>query len=595
LSVHIRRGRRWLTIAVASAAIVGPIGATVAPAGAVTTPAARAISSDRTSKVEARRVGSVPTPKLGWYDCYDGAQCATALLPLDYDQPHGAKTEVSLLRRQARDKAHRIGSLFVNPGGPGGSGTQMALFSPFFLSPGLVDRFDVVGFDPRGTNFSDQVKCFPGNAQQTTAMKGMLSNAFPLTKAEERAAIASAKSIGKGCSSTGRPLSASMSTAEVARDMDVLRRAVGDRKLTYLGFSYGSYLGQVYANMFPDRVRAVTIDGVLDPIAWAGTPATASRPQTDRLRSADGSYKALRRILTLCDRAGGLKCRFSPGNPAANYDLVARRLKKTPLSFPDPFGGPPATFNYAALVANTVGALYSPDGSEFIDFMMSDLIVLTEPPAGAVARPAAAVAARSKMMAGFASRLKTQQARLKRSGFGFPYDNSMEASAAVLCTDGSNPADAASWPAAAAAADRRAKYFGRYWTWLSAQCASKTWTARDEDAYRGPFNRRTASPILVVGNTWDPATNYQGAVKAASLLPNSRLLSSDNWGHTAYGTSRCATSSIDTYLLTKVLPARGTVCHGDVQPFTDLPVSNLQGAAARGQHVPVVPLIAPRK
>jgi pimeloyl-ACP methyl ester carboxylesterase len=582
-----------LSIAVAAVAVVGSIGATVAPAGAVTTPTAQAIGSDRTSKLEVRRVDSVPTPKLGWYDCYDGAQCATALLPMDYDQPKGAKTEVSLLRRQARDKVNRIGSLFLNPGGPGASGTQMAHAAPFFLSPGLLDRFDIVGFDPRGTNFSDQVKCFTGNAQQTKALKGLVSNAFPLTKVEEQAAVASARSVGRGCSSTGRPLSASMSTAEVARDMDVLRRAVGDRKLTYLGFSYGSYLGQVYANMFPDRVRAVTIDGVVDPIAWVGTPATASRPLFDRLRSADGASKALRRILTLCDQAGGQKCRFSPGNPVANYDLVANRLKKTPLSLPDPFGGPPTTFNYAALVANTLFAMYSPDGFSFIDAGLSDLIILTEPPAAAVAGPRVTTAARSKMMTGFVTRLRAQQVKVKRAGLGFPYDNSLEAQATVLCTDGSNPADAASWPAAAAAADRRAKYFGRPWAWVSAPCASKTWTAVDEDAYVGPFNRRTASPILVVGNTWDPATNYEGAVKAASLLPNSRLLSSDSWGHTAYRSSQCATSAIDTYLLTKVLPPRGTFCHGDIQPFEDIPVSKLQGAT--GRQVPVVPLITPRK
>jgi len=107
---------------------------------------------------------------------------------MDYDQPNGAKTEVALLRRPAVDKAHRIGSLFLNPGGPGGSGIQMALAAPFFLSPELLNQFDVVGFDPRGTNFSDQVKCFTSNAQQTKALKGF-NVAFPVTKAEEQATI----------------------------------------------------------------------------------------------------------------------------------------------------------------------------------------------------------------------------------------------------------------------------------------------------------------------------------------------------------------------------------------------------------------------
>ena len=121
--------------------------------------------------------------------------------------------------------------------------------------------------------------------------------------------------------------------------MDVIRRGVGDKRLNYLGFSYGSYLGQVYANLFPDRVRAVAIDGVLDPVAWAGTKATASRPQSDRIRSADGAAKALHQILVLCDKAGGQKCRFSPGNPVVNYDVVAGRLKAKPLVFTDPYTG----------------------------------------------------------------------------------------------------------------------------------------------------------------------------------------------------------------------------------------------------------------
>ncbi|MGL5850373.1 MAG: alpha/beta hydrolase, partial [Phycicoccus sp.] len=98
---------------------------------------------------------------------------------------------------------------------------------------------------------------------------------------------------------------------------------------------------------------------------------------------------------------------------------------------------------------------------------------------------------------------------------------------------------------------------------------SSTWTVRDEDSYRGPFTRRTVNPVLVVGNLYDPATNYSGAERAADLLPNSRLLSSDSWGHTAYGTSECVTVAMERYLLTRALPAAGTRCVGDVQPFTE--------------------------
>jgi pimeloyl-ACP methyl ester carboxylesterase len=583
LSVQIWRCRRWLSVAVAAVAVVGPV-ASLASAGAVTKPAAPMSISDLTSPTEARRVDAVPTPKLTWRDCAvlaDGAQCATVSLPLDYDQPRGAKTNVALLRHPARDQARRIGSLFLNPGGPGGSGTQLARGAPGFFGPAVLDRFDVVGFDPRGTNFSDQVKCFTSAAEQAKAYKGF--NTVAVGKAEELAHIGSAKRLGTGCSSTGRPISASMSTAEVARDMDVLRRAVGDTQLTFLGFSYGSYLGQVYANMFPDRVRAVAIDGVVDPIAYAGTPATASQPQWDRLGSADGASKALRQILSLCDQAGEQKCKFAPGDPVANFELLADRLKETPLTLP----GYPTKYSYAQLVSLTSLALYFPGGYAMLDLDLSELMILTEPAGSKRVTPAE----RLKVGNAFVARLKALEAALG-DGLG------LEPLLSVSCTDGVSPPDASSRQliAAAAAAENRAKHFGGHWARLSTACGSKTWTARDEDAYRGPFNRRTASPVLVVGSKWDPATNYQGAVKAASLLPNSRLLSSDNWGHGAYLTSQCATSAIETYLLDQALPAPGTYCHGDVQPFRDSPISELRTVTPRGQRAqaPVVPLFTPR-
>jgi pimeloyl-ACP methyl ester carboxylesterase len=566
-----------------------PVGVVVPAQAAPKAPAfaAKPPPPDRTSVLEARRVDRVPTPKLGWYPCYGNAECATTRLPLDYDKPHGATTLVAVLRVRAKDQKHRIGSLFVNPGGPGGSGTAMAQAAPYFLSADVLARFDVVGIDPRGTNFSDQVACFPSNAQQGKVLSG-LNVAFPFTKAQEHAAVSSSKGLGTGCASTGEPLSAAMSTAEVARDMDVIRRGVGDKRLSYLGFSYGSYLGQVYANLFPDRVRAVAIDGVLDPLAWAGTKATASRPQSDRVRSADGATKALHQILVLCDKAGGQKCRFSPGNPVVNYDVVANRLKAKPLVFTDPYTGELVTFTYADLVSGTLGSLYGPYGYLEITGNLADLIILTEPPAKASSAPARA--RRVAAVRSFARNLAAQKKRdASRLGWSFPYDNSLEATEGVLCSDGLNPPDAAAWPAFAAAADRRAKYFGRLWTWESAPCASSTWTARDEDDYRGPFTRRTAAPVLVVGTKWDPSTNYDGAVAAARLLPNSRLLSNDNWGHTSYGSSQCVTGAMDTYLLTQKVPAKGALCHGDVQPFVGAP----PGAAGLAKPDRLPPVVRP--
>lgn len=566
MAVPTRAGRRvpmGLVLAALPASLLLPPSASAAPgprgveAAAVASPAQRA-SAARTSTLEARRVGRVPKPTLRWASCYQGrAQCATVKLPLDYDAPKGAKVSLAVLRVKARDQKRRIGSLFVNPGGPGGSGTAMALAGPQFLGNEVLDRFDIVGFDPRGVAFSANVRCFRTVAQQEAALKGQ-NVFFPLTAPEERAYIASSKALGKACSSKGKPLSASMSTAEAARDMDVLRRAVGDKKLSYLGFSYGSALGQYYANMFPDRFRALAIDGAINPVAWVGTAATSSTIQDDRLRSADGAYKALREILTRCTQAGVANCALAQGDALENFDAVARRLRTGPLVLTDPEGNEvPVT--YADFVGLTLGDLYSPDGYVDIVQRTVDLLALIQPPAveGAPQR-----AARAQRVLDAVHAMAGRRARAPQE-----YDNGVEAYSGVACTDGLHPKDASLWPAKTAAADLRAPYFGRAWGWSTSQCARNTWKARDEDAYKGPFTRRTKAPVLVVGNYFDPATNYADAVKAAKLLPNSRLLSSDNFGHTAYGTSTCATSAIDRYLLRGTLPAKGTVCKGDVQPY----------------------------
>ncbi|MER5457863.1 alpha/beta hydrolase [Micromonospora sp. NPDC002389] len=582
----------------AAAGLVGALlaGAAVVPANAAPTTIGGGIAtvSHRTSPLERLRVDRVPTPKLDWYKCYDYAECATVDLPLDYDQPKGETTEIAVLRVKARDQKRKIGSLFVNPGGPGGSSTSFALAAPYVFGDEVLDRFDIVGVDPRGVGAGEQLRCFRSVKDQTRAYEGA-NVAFPYTKAEEKAYVAAAIRIGKGCSTTGKPLSGAMSTAEVARDMDVLRRAVGDKLLSYVGFSYGSVLGQYYANMFPDRVRAVAIDGVLDPTAWLGAGAAGNLGQEDRMRSAQGAYLALREILKRCKTAGVDACPLASGEPAALFELVAKRLKAKPLVLEDPDLGE-YTFTYADFVAIIAGSLYGPYGYMDVAYLTEELLVLTDPSAAGAARRQA----RTSLLQ------RAERAREEVRAYDFPYENGLETFLGVDCTDANHPKDAASWAARAAKADKRDPYFGRYWTWITAPCARNTWTVRDEDRFTGPFNRRTVNPVLVVGNYWDPATNYHGAVASAKLLPNSRLLSSDNWGHTAYGTSACATGAIDAYLLRQALPKRGTVCHGDIQPFEELPESAAavrvdtskedlaaKGAPRRGAPKQLPPVVVP--
>lgn len=571
---------------------------------------------DQTSKAERKRVDGVKTPQPKWFNCSPlapGSQCTTVKLPLDYDNPHGAKTEVAVLRIKAKNQKKRIGTLFVNPGGPGGSGVQFASAAPSFLSPSVLERFDIVGFDPRGTNFSDTVRCWENMGTQATALAG-LNVPYPDTVKETHAFVKSSKAFGKACSTTGKPLSASMSTAEVARDMDVLRRMVGDRQLSYLGFSYGSYLGTVYANMFPDRVRAVAIDGVLDPVAWAGTVATTGAPQTQRIKSGEGAEKAMRGILSRCKKAGKEYCQLAAqGDPEKLYRAIMAELKRSPLVFSEP-GFPEWDYSLtaAAETANLLSVMYDPQGATYVDWDLSNTLMLLQEraaqkgttfPATATKTKAPTTATMNIARKSLGKKMRAVEVEEKAAeketarmaaatGFAFPYNNSPEAFQSVLCTDSRNPAKADNWSRYADTASNTAPGFGQLWTWASAPCASSTWKASDEDSYKGPFTRRTQNPMLVVGNYWDPATNYVGAKKVAKLMPNARLLSSDSWGHTAYGTSKCVTDAMDRYLLTKRLPAVGKLCVGDVQPFTEKLVdmgNQRRNSTPERQLPPVIP------
>ncbi|MGI8456927.1 MAG: alpha/beta hydrolase [Propionibacteriaceae bacterium] len=541
---------------------------------------AAAKSTTFSPAAEAKKMDAIATPKLGWYACYGYAECATVKVPRDYDRPKGAQVELALLRVKARDQKHRIGSLFVNPGGPGGSATDLAYFSSEIFSPAITNRFDVVGLDPRGIAFSQNVTCFSSARAQAPALVPHQTSSFPITRAQEKAWLKADRAEGKACSTTA--LAKSMSTAEVARDMELMRRAVGDKKLSYIGFSYGSYLGQVYANMFPNRFRSLVIDGVIDPLAWAGTPGNQRQPLELRLRSSVGAWKAMRDILVRCDQAGGSVCSFAPGDPVANFALIAHRLRTHPMVEVDPFTGATYTFGYSDFVGLMLGLLYDPAGYEYITEFLSELIIITEPPAKTAA--AAQAAKKTDAKAEFAQLRRATKDRVTPPRFGFPYDNSLDAFASVTCTDSTETTKQANFPAFAAQADQRAPYFGRAWLWGTSVCAGDAFTGNDEDAFTGPFTQRTAATVLVVGNYWDPATNYDGAKHAAALLPNSRLLSSNSWGHTAYATqsSACVTSAVDAYLLKGTVPAKGKVCQGDIQPFRSDP-EQLSVNAARQQ------------
>ena len=448
--------------------------------------------------------------------------------------------------------ARRIGSLFLNPGGPGGSGVDFLVgVGQQLYSDEVRARFDLVGFDPRGIIRSTPLRCFDSAEEWEPYFTPF---AFPLTREEERIWIAADRYLLRACDRRAGPIIDHMATADVARDLDVLRAAVGDQRLTYAGYSYGSYLGVTYANLFPRRVRALVVDGVLDPIAWStGRGGEAWLvPFSTRLRSDAGAQATLDEFFRLCD-AGGDACAFS-GDAAERYAALARRLREEPaeIVFPD---GTTGLLDYSNLVGITLGALY--DSSAWIEFaqFLADVETQVAPARIGVRlqrvyeRPGPAYA-------------PTRGVRWHEDS---DYQNFIEGFPGVACSDSDNPDDYGAWSIAGALADAQFGYFGRLWTWASSICAE--WRGFDRDRYMGPFNRATANPVLVVGTRFDPATRYEGAQLVAGLLPSSALLTVHGWGHTSLFLSQCADATVSRYLIDVATPPAGTTCQQDVVPF----------------------------
>ena len=256
--------------------------------------------------------------KVAWAKCYGGPfQCGTLQVPLDYGRPNGSKIGLGLTRLPATDPEHRIGSLLINPGGPGGPGAAFIVeVGPELFTPEVRARYDLVGFDPRGINSSAALRCF-GNDRQWEPFFPPF--AFPMTADELDQWIAAEHFLDDACARRGGAIAEHMATANVARDMDRLRAALGDARLHYYGVSYGSFLGDTYANMFPDRVGRLVIDGVLDPVAWTTGVGDEAQtiPFSTRLHSDAGAWATLQEFFRLCD-AGGDRCPFSGGARTAS-------------------------------------------------------------------------------------------------------------------------------------------------------------------------------------------------------------------------------------------------------------------------------------
>jgi pimeloyl-ACP methyl ester carboxylesterase len=319
-----------------------------------------------------------------------------------------------------------------------------------------------------------------------------------------------------------------VSTADTARDLNMLRRTVGDRRLSYYGFSYGTFLGATYANLFPSRVRAMALDANLDPEAYMNREITANGGRflsTDlRMGSDLSSSQTLNVFLDLCGTADVAHCAFTAGGPdatRAKYAALLSRLRTDPQS---------ATLTEAQVVSITGNDLYSVASWPSLATALQDLWTTGEAPA-----PTA---------------IPGQQ---------------IAQAFAIRCSESPNPRPAV-FPSLDAFSYRRAGPIGPYWTWTSAACA--TWRAKADDPYSGPWDKRTAEPVLVLNNTYDPASPYRAAVAMARQLGRARLLTVDGYGHIVGDRSTCATRYVNRYLIRQELPPARTRCRQDQPPFS---------------------------
>lgn len=437
---------------------------------------------------------------LRWSDCSlpRGGECATLRVPLDWQQPEGRQVELALGRVAARGDS--IGSLVMNPGGPGGSGLELLSWDP--TTAAVSERFDLVSWDPRGVGRSTSVDCDSG-VEEFQAM-----DPDPDDESELATLEAGAAEVAQACSDDVDLLS-HIGTADVARDLEAIRLALGDEDLNYLGFSYGTHIGQLYAAMYPTRIRAMVLDGVVNPALGyeeflLGQAAAFEEVFDDNVRA--------------CREAGPKKCGVD--DLAAAYDEVLEAVEAVPLRGGERPVGP------AELTTAAVQTGYGEEGWRSLGKALAQA---TEGDGRALWQLAA-------------------------SYYGAGGYTSY---AAVVCTDSPPPSGAEAYREFAARARQVSPRFGGAVANELAPCA--TWPASPTGTPQA-IVAAGAPPILVIGNTGDPATPIANAEAVASSLDSGVLITVETSGHTAYGTNRCATDLVDDYLIDLDVPADGTVC-----------------------------------
>jgi pimeloyl-ACP methyl ester carboxylesterase len=442
--------------------------------------------------------------------------CGQLPVPVDYSHPDGPKLNIQVIRVHYRDQTQRVGSLVVNPGGPGASGVFLAISLAGSLSEDVLRHFDLIGFDPRGVGLSAPIRC-QSDADET---KALAFDADVRSAAGLRAAKQQAAAFAHSCVAKYGSQLAHYNTVETAQDMDRIRAAVGDQQLNYLGFSYGTELGAVYAHLFPKRIRVAVLDGAVDP-ATTGNAIASDEQQVGGFESAFDQFAADCRKRPACQPLGDPRKAVAALEKKANAKPIASAKH-----------GETRKATGGIVLYGVLSALYSQQlwpelGTALIDAQHGDASGL----------------------------LDLVDNYSERSDDGH-YSNLLDVFQVVSCNDQKTDPTDAQIKAAATQWAKKYPLFG-LWSAISLfQC--QTWPKE-----RHPVPEETATgsaPIRVVGNLHDPATPYVGAQHLAAKLGTGVLLTWDGQGHTSYGQSACIDAKVNAYLIEKAVPPPHLTC-----------------------------------
>jgi pimeloyl-ACP methyl ester carboxylesterase len=479
------------------------------------------------------------TQRLTWTKCETYFECSWLIVPADYPDPAGNRFALPVVKLAASDPGQKIGSLVLNPGGPGGSGVDYVLSARTGeFTQNVLNRFDIVGFDPRGVGSSmPSLRCMSGPQLDRYFQAG----GFPVGSAQLSGLISEGKLYASQCVKNAKALLPYVGTVSTAKDMDVLRAALGESKLTFLGKSYGTYLGAAYASQFPAKVRALVLDGAITP-RLSGT-------QLD-IAQAQGFEQAFGQYVSWC--AGQRGCPFGRGSSA-----TASALPKIEALLAKATKGP---------LTNTLGDGQQATASMLLEGISAALYSKQDWPylSSALTR---AMGGDGTTLVEFANSL------LERNTNG-TYSNLSDVFMSVSCLDRAWPKSIADWQEASNQASKEAPLFGAMEVWGSLPCAywpvaatpavpsSAGSSSGSSKASSGSSaSGSSAAPVLVVGDLHDPATPYSWAQALAKDLPGGVLLGWDGEGHTSYMEgSTCVNNAVDNYLISLKPPKSGTVC-----------------------------------